>query len=133
MNQQLLDRSEFKTALLARKDLGPEIEPVLIESFARRVAAETRRQQTVNSGGMPQMLIPAGQSRVQRYDHSYSAMGLVITSMILAIPLTATTLAYDGTLMGMVIWMRIVGINFAAVPENFKFNDFSSCRRLSSG
>ena len=127
MSQQPLDRSEFEAALSARKDLGPEMEPALVESFAEKVVAEIRRQQAMNPGpGMSQTLIPAGQGRVQRHNRSYSAMGLAITSMVLAIPLTAIALAYGGTFMGMVIWAGIVGINFAAALGNFKFNDSSS-------
>ena len=127
MSQQPLDRSEFEAALSARKDLGPEMEPALVESFAEKVVAEIRRQQAMNPGpGMSQTLIPAGQGRVQRHNRSYSAMGLAITSMVLAIPLTAIALAYGGTLMGMVIWAGIVGINFAAALGNFKFNGPSS-------
>lgn len=126
MSQQPLDRSEFEAALSARKDLGPEMEPALVDSFAEKVVAEIRRQQAMNPGGMSQTLIPAGQSRVQRHNRSYSAMGLAITSMVLAIPLTAIALIYGGTFMGMVIWAGIVGINFAAALGNFKFNDSSS-------
>lgn len=127
MSQQPLDRSEFEAALSARKDLGPEMEPALVESFAEKVVAEIRRQQAMNPGpGMSQTLIPAGQGRVQRHNRSYSAMGLAITSMVLAIPLTAIALIFGGPLMGIVAWAGIVGINFAAALGNFKFNDPSS-------
>jgi len=127
MSQQPLDRSEFEAALSARKDLGPEMEPALVESFAEKVVAEIRRQQAMNPGpGMSQTLIPAGQGRVQRHNRSYSAMGLAITSMVLAIPLTAIALIFGGPLMGIVVWAGIVGINFAAALGNFKFNDPSS-------
>ena len=127
MSQQPLDRSEFEAALSARKDLGPEMEPALVESFAEKVVAEIRRQQAMNPGpGMSQTLIPAGQGRVQRHNRSYSAMGLAITSMVLAIPLTAIALIFGGPLMGILVWAGIVGINFAAALGNFKFNDPSS-------
>ena len=127
MSQQPLDRSEFEAALSARKDLGPEMEPALVESFAEKVVAEIRRQQAMNPGpGMSQTLIPAGQGRVQRHNRSYSAMGLAITSMVLAIPLTAIALIFGGPLMGILVWAGIVGINFAAALGNFKLNDPSS-------
>jgi len=127
MSQQPLDRSEFEAALSARKDLGPEMEPALVESFAEKVVAEIRRQQAMNPGpGMSQTLIPAGQARVQRHNRSYSAMGLAITSMVLAIPLTAIALIFGGPLMGILAWAGIVGINFAAALGNFKFNGPSS-------
>ena len=127
MSQQPLDRSEFEAALSARKDLGPEMEPALVESFAEKVVAEIRRQQAMRPGpGMSQTLIPAGQGRVQRHNRSYSAMGLAITSMVLAIPLTAIALIFGGPLMGILAWAGIVGINFAAALGNFKFNGPSS-------
>ena len=127
MSQQPLDRSEFEAALSARKDLGPEMEPALVESFAEKVVAEIRRQQAMSPGpGMSQTFIPAQQARSQRHNRSYSAMGLAITSMVLAIPLTAIALIFGGPLMGILAWAGIVGINFAAALGNFKFNGPSS-------
>ena len=130
MSQQPLDRSEFEAALSARKDLGPEMEPALVESFAEKVVAEIRRQQAMNPGpGMSQTLIPAGQARVQRHNRPYNPMSLAIVSMALAIPLTAIALSLGGifgVIMGIVAWAGIVGINFAAALGNFKFNGPSS-------
>ena len=127
MGQQPLDRSEFEAALSARKDLGPEMEPALVESFAEKVVAEIRRQQAMSPGpGMSQTFIPAQQARAQRHNRSYSPMGLAITSMVLAIPLTAIALIFGGPLMGILAWAGIVGINFAAALGNFKFNGPSS-------
>ena len=71
------------------------MEPALVESFAEKVVAEIRRQQAMSPGpGMSQTFIPAQQARSQRHNRSYSPMGLAITSMVLAIPLTA--IARDG-------------------------------------
>ena len=67
MSQQPLDKSEFEAALAARRDLGPEMEPALVESFAEKVVAEIRRQQAMSPGpGMSQTFIPAQQARAQR-------------------------------------------------------------------
>ena len=127
MSQQPLDKSEFEAALAARRDLGPEMEPALVESFAEKVVAEIRRQQAMSPGpGMSQTFIPAQQARSQRHNRSYSPMGLAITSMVLAIPLTAIALIFGGPLMGILVWAGIVGINFAAALGNFKLNDPSS-------
>ena len=123
MSQQPLDKSEFEAALAARKDLGPEMEPALVESFAEKVVAEIRRQQAMSPGpGMSQTFTPAQQARAQRQERSYNPMALAITSMAFAIPLTAIALIFGGPLMGLVIWAGIVGINFAAALGNFKFN-----------
>lgn len=131
MSQQPLDKSDFEAALSARKDLGSEMEPELVESFAEKVVAEIKRQQAANPrAGFPPTLTPATQASLQRRGQSNglynNPMALAITSMVLAIPLTAIALAYGGILMGMVIWAGIVGINFAAALGNFKFNDSSS-------
>ena len=45
MTQPPLDKSEFEAALSARKELGEQMEPELVESFASKVVAEIRRQQ----------------------------------------------------------------------------------------
>ena len=45
MTQPPLDKSEFEAALSARKELGEQLEPELVESFASKVVAEIRRQQ----------------------------------------------------------------------------------------
>lgn len=131
MSQQPLDRSEFEAALSARKDLGPEMEPALVDSFAEKVVAEIRRQQATSP--RPEFpaptLTPAQVAYIQRRNRPYNPMSLAIVSMALAIPLTAIALSLGGIfgiIMGIVVWAGIVGINFAAALGNFKFNDPSS-------
>ena len=128
MSQQPLDRSEFEAALSARKDLGPEMEPALVESFAEKVVAEIRRQQaTTPRPGFPApTLTPAQMAYMQRRNRPYNPMLLAVVSMALAIPLTAIALSLGGIfgiIMGLVVWAGIVGINFAAALGNVKFND----------
>ena len=113
MSQQPLDRSEFEAALSARKDLGPEMEPALVESFAEKVVAEIRRQQATP----PRPVFPAP---------TLTPAQMALVSMVLAVPLTAISLSLGGIFMGLVVWAGIIGINFAAALGNFKFNDPSS-------
>ena len=128
MSQQPLDRSEFDAALSARKDLGPEMEPALVDSFAEKVVAEIRRQQaTTPRPGFPApTLTPAQMAYMQRRNRPYNPMVLAVVSMALAVPLTAISLSLGGIFMGLVVWAGIIGINFAAALGNFKFNDPSS-------
>lgn len=117
-----LGKSDFEAALEARKDLGPEMEPALVESFAEKVVAEIRRQQAQSS--FPgHMLTPSKQAREMRRHGGYSPMGLAITSMALAIPLTAIALAMGGIFMGLAVWVGIVAINFAAAFGAFNAQD----------
>ena len=125
MSQQPLDRSEFEAALSARKDLGPEMEPALVESFAEKVVAEIRRQQATPVFPAP-TLTPAQMAYMQRRNRPYNPMVLAVVSMVLAVPLTAISLSLGGIFMGLVVWAGIIGINFAAALGNFKFNDPSS-------
>jgi integral membrane protein len=126
MSQQPLDKSDFEAALSARKDLGSEMEPELVESFAEKVVAEIKRQQAANPrAGFPPTLTPATQASLQRRGQSnglyYNPMVMAIVSLVLAIPLTAIALGAGGIFMGLVAWVGIVGINFAAALGNFKF------------
>lgn len=108
---QPLDKSEFEAVLEARRDLGPEMEPALVESFAEKVVAEIRRQQAQGSQAGP--LIPARPTPVPRRSNGYNPMAMGIVSMALAIPLTAVALS-GGILMGLAVWVGIVAINIAA-------------------
>ena len=133
MSQQPLDRSEFEAALSARKDLGPEMEPALVESFAEKVVAEKvvaeiRRQQATPPRPVfpAPTLTPAQMAYMQRRNRPYNPMVLAVVSMVLAVPLTAISLSLGGIFMGLVVWAGIIGINFAAALGNFKFNDPSS-------
>ena len=128
MSQQPLDRSEFEAALSARKDLGPEMEPALVESFAEKVVAEIRRQQATPPRPVfpAPTLTPAQMAYMQRRNRPYNPMVLAVVSMVLAVPLTAISLSLGGIFMGLVVWAGIIGINFAAALGNLKFNDPSS-------
>ena len=116
MTQPPLDKSEFEAALSARKELGEQMEPELVESFASKVVAEIRRQQAqAPDGRVPRgSLTPSQQARSDRRNRSYSPMALAIVSMVLAVPLTAISLSIGGFFMGLVAWACILGINVAA-------------------
>ncbi len=110
-----LDHSEFEAVLKARQELGPEMEPALVESFAAKVVAEIRRQQ--GSEFHSHSLTPAkraGEKRVSRKSDSYNPMTLAIVSLVMAIPLTAIALNLGGWFMGIMAWVGIVLVNLAA-------------------
>ena len=127
MSQQPLDKIRVRGRIGGPQGLGPGDGTGPRRIIRGEGGAEIRRQQAMSPGpGMSQTFIPAQQARSQRHNRSYSPMGLAITSMVLAIPLTAIALIFGGPLMGILVWAGIVGINFAAALGNFKLNDPSS-------
>lgn len=115
-----LDKSEFEAVLKARQDLGPEMEPALVDSFAEKVLAEVRRQQGQSVGPLTRAqeqqfgLVPA---RPRKSGVPQGAM-LAVISLVLAIPLTAIAFSTGGFFAGALAWVGIVLVNFAAALNN---------------
>lgn len=99
---------EFRAAVEARRELGPEYEPALVESFLDRLDESIDRR--VESRLAERA--PARPARRGGIDGGQLAMGIV--SVALGIPLTAITLLAAGSLVAMVIvWVGIVIVNIA--------------------
>lgn len=113
---QPLDKSEYEAVMRARQELGPDMEPALVESFAEKVVAEIRRQQA-DSQFTQHSLTPAKAARGGREVRNfggYNPIALAVTSMVLAIPLTAIALGMGSTFMAVLSWVAIVVINVVA-------------------
>jgi hypothetical protein len=110
-------RSDLDAALAARRDLGPEYESELIDSFLARVDArlDARVEQRVaerladydrearyGSGGRP---------RRRRWSDGGSKLPYV--SLVMAVPLTGIGMAVGITGV-LLTWAGIVGVNVAA-------------------
>jgi len=99
---------ELRAAAEVHRDLGPEYDKAVVESFIQRLGPEidarvdARVAQEVEAG--------AGQPRT-------AAMRLAITSMALGIPLTAIVATGSGHPVGLIgvliIWLAIAIINVA--------------------
>ncbi|MEU6175734.1 hypothetical protein ABZ832_27975 [Streptantibioticus parmotrematis] len=116
---------ELNATLQARKDLGPEYESELIDSFLekaaqrldneveRRVRRELAQQQTAGArvathGGPARRPTPDG-----ILDPGRRRLGLAVVSMAFAIPLSAIG-AVNAHLPGLLVtWAGIVGVNVA--------------------
>ena len=98
-----VDRGEVEALLAARSELGPSMEPALVDSFAEKIMAEVQRQsqqqnvERARSGGK---LGSDGQ------------LTLAIVSIVMAIPLTAIALGVGNFWMALVVWIGIVFVNF---------------------
>jgi hypothetical protein len=120
---------ELHATVQARKDLGPEYESELIDSFLEkaaqrldaqvenRVRRELAQQQTAGArvatrGGYP------GRPRDQDNEFRHRGFGLAIVSMVLAIPLSAIAVV-NAHLPGLLIsWGGIVAVNVAHSLSN---------------
>lgn len=100
-----LPREEAEAVLAARLELGPEMEPALVDSFVERVErtidarVDARLRERGDGGG----------ARGQRDQH----LTLAIVSLGVAIPLTAIAGGTSGFLAILVVWLGLVGVNLA--------------------
>ncbi|MFI7612206.1 hypothetical protein ACIBP6_13395 [Nonomuraea terrae] len=99
-------RDELQATLDARRDLGPDYEPALIDSFVDRIDATITarvRAELDHHGAAPRRKPPASQ-----------LIPLALGSMGLGIPLTAIGAAQAGGVGLLIVWLAIVVINVAA-------------------
>jgi|SRR5438128_2238130 len=92
-------RNELEAALAARRELGPELEPQVIESFVERIERRLEK-----AAGPP--------ARAQRYRQSREgSFVLALVSVIVAIPITAIALTQSGLVALLVVWAGLVLVN----------------------
>ena len=97
-----MDRDDMESLLAARQELGPGMEPALVDSFAQKIIAEVQRQTWMER----QKPLPPAESNGGR-------LALGIVSLVMAIPLTAIALGNGSVFMAIVSWIGIVLVNFA--------------------
>ncbi|WP_257477268.1 hypothetical protein [Acidipropionibacterium jensenii] len=101
-----ISHSDAEAVLGARADLGPSMEPAVVDSFAAKVTAEIQRQ--VASEREAQLsqtssAVPAG-----------GRIAVAIISVVMSIPLTAVMMGTNGGLLGVLIcWVGLVVVNVA--------------------
>ncbi|MEU9581210.1 hypothetical protein [Streptomyces chilikensis] len=105
----------------ARKELGPEYEDALIESFLERVERRMRRREgeervvaarAPGAAPAPAAARPAGDGWGERY-------GFGMVSLVLAVPLSAIGAGTAGLPGLLVAWLGIVGVNAVQVTGGF--------------
>ncbi|MGW0603268.1 hypothetical protein [Streptomyces sp. NPDC002644] len=112
---------ELAATLAARKELGPEYEEALVESFLDKVERRMRRrdgeEQVVAARvpGPPPTRGPApaaGSGWGDRY-------GFGVVSLVLAVPLSAIGAGTSGLPGLLVAWLGIVGVNAVHATRGF--------------
>ncbi len=107
MSHNPFDHDEVESLLAARQELGPGMEPALVDSFAEKIIAEVQRQTAVER----QMMARGQQAGPQPGAGGQLALGIV--SLVMSIPLTAMAFGNSLPWMAVVIWVGIVLVNYA--------------------
>ncbi|WP_214107359.1 hypothetical protein [Acrocarpospora catenulata] len=110
MAEPSFPREDLRATVAARRDLGPEYESALTESFLDRVEATIAAR--VAAEADQRMPNAKERAREERAD-SNRALGLALGSLGIAVPLTAAT-AYTAGMPGLIVtWGGIVMVNLA--------------------
>jgi hypothetical protein len=102
----LVDPQDARAALEARRELGPELEQALVDSFVARV------EHALTQRGSTELSERQRRSEDVRAD-SRNQMILGIVSLVMAIPLTAIASGQLGVLGMIITWVAIVTVNLA--------------------
>jgi hypothetical protein len=100
MAQEPVTREEVAAMIAARGELGPEMEPAVIDSFLERVEAAAEKRAVAKP--------PAVRERA-----SGVGAGLAIVSLGTGIPITAIAGEQGGVAGIALAWLGIVGVNLA--------------------
>lgn len=101
-----LQRDDLEAALGVRQEMGAEIEPALVDSLARKIEA------TVERRFQAEMAASQQESRDEKASQG-GRIAVAITSLALAIPLTAIAGDMGGFLGMLLVWVGIVAVNIA--------------------
>lgn len=93
-----VDREDLTAAIEARRELGGELEPHIVDSFVERI----ERRVAEHKDAKP--------ARSAAPDHTAA---LAILSLIAAIPVTAIAATHGGIVAIAVVWAGIVLVNLA--------------------
>ncbi|MFJ6797857.1 hypothetical protein [Streptomyces sp. NPDC091268] len=102
-------KKELAATLDARRDLGPEYESALVDSFVEKVDTQVRRRLAEDR----LLSARAGAGRTDPSDGNFGErFGFAIITLVLAIPLSAIAAAHADLSGLLVAWAGILGVNF---------------------
>ncbi|MEU9348313.1 hypothetical protein AB0D74_44665 [Streptomyces sp. NPDC048278] len=107
-------KKDLAATLHARRDLGPEYESELVDSFLEKIdqRIDTAVERRLRRGLAEQQMQAARGARRPRGTDSWGErFGFGIVSLVLAIPLSAISGAFGGMTGVIVTWIGIVGVN----------------------
>jgi hypothetical protein len=95
-----VDREELTAAIEARRELGTDLEPHIVDSFVERIEHRIAERKSAK---------PA------QKDDSGGTLALAIMSLLAGIPITAIAATHGGIVAIAVVWAGIVLVNLAYV------------------
>jgi hypothetical protein len=98
--EQRITREDVDSLVEARRELGDEMEPAVIDAFLDRVEAAADRR----AAEKKQPKLPYDDGRGER-------LALSIISLGTGIPITAIAAEQGGIVGMLVVWLGIVGVN----------------------
>jgi hypothetical protein len=97
----MVERDELRATIEARRELGQELEPEIIDSFVERIERRLNELERTRS--------PVKRAR----DGADKTLAVAIVSLGFAIPLTAIGVTQAGLVGLAIVWIGIVLVNLA--------------------
>ncbi|MFD3549703.1 hypothetical protein ACFWUW_29680 [Streptomyces sp. NPDC058655] len=112
-------KKELDATLDARRELGPEYEAALVDSFVEKVDTQVRRRMAEERllaarGGSPG---PGPGAGVSAFGERF---GFAVVTLVLAVPLSAIGAAQARLSGLLVVWAGIVAVNFIHAHKSFR-------------
>lgn len=109
-------KKELDATLQARRELGPEYESALIESFLEKLdqRLDSTTDRRVRRQLAEQQMVVARGARPRTTEESFAERyGFGVISLVLAVPLSAIAVVQADLPGLLVAWLGIVGVNVA--------------------
>ncbi|MGW7437454.1 hypothetical protein [Streptomyces sp. NPDC054849] len=112
-------KKELDATLDARRELGPEYESALVDSFVEKVDTQVRRRLAEErlSAARGDGRSPAAPGVDGNFGERF---GFAIITLVLAIPLSAIAAAHADLEGLLVAWAGIVGVNFIHAAKRLR-------------
>lgn len=116
---QQVSREDVAATLAARQELGADFEPALVESMAQRLESVIEARVEARLAQRPPAATPAPPPAAQAMAAPQAMtpkmrLGLAVTSLVMAFPITGVAADFTGLAGVVVVWSGIVLVNVAA-------------------
>ncbi|MET9887812.1 hypothetical protein ABZZ20_32680 [Streptomyces sp. NPDC006430] len=113
-------KKELDATLHARRELGPEYEAALVDSFVDKVDTQVRRRLAEERLAAAR----GGRDAPSTQDGNFGErFGFAIITLVLAIPLSAIGATQAGIKGLLVAWAGILGVSFVHAARSFRPRD----------
>ncbi|MEU9144887.1 hypothetical protein [Streptomyces sp. NPDC048349] len=112
-------KKELDATLDARRELGPEYESALVDSFVEKVDTQVRRR--LAEERLSAARSPAGPGPSALAEGGFGErFGFAVITLVLAIPLSAIAAAHAHLAGLLVAWGGVLGVNFIHAAKRLR-------------